>query len=90
MAPPIHIDTDVEEANDSGDNDTKKKNKKKGWRIFKKKNTAASTTELIKEGGGPTPTTDESTPARAHGPAGAVTADLRDADFKPTNVPVRN
>ena len=79
-----------EEANDSGDNDTKKKNKKKGWRIFKKKNTAASTTELIKEGGGPTPTTDESTPARAHGPAGAVTADLRDADFKPTNVPVRN
>lgn len=71
-----------EESNDSGDKDNKNNTKKKGWRIFQKKKTPASTTELIKEGGGPTPTTDESTPA--------VTVDLRDADFKPTNVPVRN
>ena len=67
-----------EESNDSGGNDTNKNTKQKGWRIFKKKKTPASTTELIKEGGAP-PTT-ESTPA--------VTVDLRDTDFKPTNVPV--
>ena len=89
--PPQQLETPLppvtfEESN-GGDKNTNKNNEKKGWRIFKKKNTPASTTELIKEGGAPS--TTESTQARAHGPEVAVTVDLRDADFKPKNVPVR-